>query len=138
MDIFGIGSRSLNLSERTLNMVSKATLATASNISNSETPGYQAVRSDFESTLRQSLVSGSKPDASMGGLKLTNGRHIPSQMEPNPTYQADRGPERWDGNNVDMEREVTRLTELNIKHSLYSNIADLELARLKSAVASGK
>ena len=136
MNIFGLESRALKLAERSLDMVAKSTVAVTSNVANSETPGFEATKIEFEKNFAKALNSGSNPDVSRGGMLLTNPKHIPlTRIEDvSETSEVVKTGERLDGNTVDLDEEISTLNELNLKYSLYSNISKMELGRLSEAM----
>ncbi|MDH5542307.1 MAG: flagellar basal body rod protein FlgB [Nitrospinota bacterium] len=136
MNIFGLESRALKVAERSLDLVSKSTMAVTSNIANSETPGYTAMKVEFEKNFDRALSSGSNPDIGRGGMLLTDPKHIPLSGIEDVQGMVDsvKTGERIDGNTVNLDEEITALKELNLKYSLYSNISGMELGRLKEAI----
>jgi len=93
----------------------KKVALTASNIANSETPGFKASHMEFDSVLKSATSSGN-------GLAMTttNGKHIsphnPDFSSLKPNISVDHAKGRIDGNNVDMEKEMTSLTEARINY----------------------
>jgi flagellar basal-body rod protein FlgB len=136
MNIFGIETRGLNLAERMLDMTSKSALLVTSNVANSETPGYKALSIEFQDKMASAINSGSVPNIAEGGMAMTDPRHLPvteiGAVE--STVIKEMSGANINGNTVNMENEITKLNELNIKYSLYSNISSLELTRLKTAI----
>jgi len=138
MNIFGLETRGLNVAERMLDMTSKSVSHITSNIANSETPGYKSTSVDFQENMVRALNSGTQPNISEGGMAITNPRHLPvrdlASVEPDEIVEMSGA--KIDGNTVNMETEITKLKELNLKYSLYSNISTLELSRLKTAITT--
>ena len=89
---------------------------TADNIANIQTPGYLASRTDFESALKGELANGERPVV---------GRSAVSQS-PDPT--------RMDGNNVNLDTEVTIATETGLRYQLALNALDGKYNLLRSAL----
>ncbi len=91
----------------------------ASNIANADTPGYKA----FDVVLRKSL----------GGSKnleptRTNSRHL-SMDESGSSLsglqiERSREPARLDGNNVNLDQELTRLLENKVKYQVGMELFD--------------
>lgn len=136
MDVFGLTTPSLRAVEKTLDFVSYATIYSGSNIANYGTPNYKARTVEFEGVLETALKSSGRDAAMKGGMVKTDPGHLPvtafSGIRPEITVHSNS--ERPDGNTVDMEAEMTRLKELEIKYGAYTGIAGSELDRLKSAI----
>ena len=138
MNIFGLESRGLNIAERMLDMASKSAFTLSANVANSETPGYKARSIEFEEKMIKAINSGPRPNISEGGMAMTDPKHLP--VTNLKSVEADTKIElsgaTINGNTVNMETEITKLKELDLKYSLYSNISTLELSRLKTAMAT--
>ncbi len=108
----------------------------SSNIANAETPGYKAVRLNFEEAL-QSAVSGN-----LLKMKTTNSNHIqPSGgtlKNLKPQIEIDRSPGRIDGNNVDIDKEVTDMAEAQIAYEAAISAMKKRGAIVKYAVTDAK
>ncbi len=82
----------------------------ASNIANVDTPGYKAVDIRFEKELRSAIGSGDTL-----AMKTTDSKHIGGRKKDlkgiKPEIIPERGVSRLDGNNVDIDREMTKLAE---------------------------
>jgi flagellar basal-body rod protein FlgB len=89
---------------------------TSDNISNINTPGYLAGRTDFESTLRSELASGETPSVTGGSLAKS--------LEPTNT----------NGNNVNLDSETVIATETGLRYQLALNALDGKYGLLRSAL----
>lgn len=109
---------------------------TSSNIANAETPGYKAVRVNFEEELR-SAASGN-----LLKMKTTNRSHIQPRDEAlanlKPQIEVDRSPGRIDGNNVDIDREVTDMAETQIAYEAAISAMKKRGAIVKYAVTDAR
>jgi len=96
--------------------------AIASNIANVETPNYKRldVSPTFESQLSQA-VSG-RDTAQITGL----------QPELAVDNQANSG--RSDGNNVQLESEMLRLSQNTVEHALETQLVGAQLAKMRMAI----
>jgi flagellar basal-body rod protein FlgB len=92
----------------------------AQNISNVNTPGYQTLEVNFEAALKESLESGAKAQS------VT----VTPQIEP-----GKGGVTRADGNNVDIDMELTRLQKNTLLFKVYTQLLALEVAQFRSAIA---
>jgi flagellar basal-body rod protein FlgB len=86
------------------------------NIANVETPGYQARVLDFESSLSEALEQGEAPSAMTTSLS----RSV--------------GPTRLNGNNVNIDSEMTRLTDTELRHQLSINALNAKYRLLRTAI----
>ena len=85
------------------------------NIANVETPGYQAKVVDFESSLSDALA-----DGDVAGATTTTSRSL--------------APTRLNGNNVAIDREMTQLTETELRHQLAITALNNKYRLLRTAI----
>ena len=120
--------------------------AIANNIANVDTPEYKAQAVSFEDALQSELVGPPKrqPKLQMLGLETTDTRHIPLQpvvrtYEAKPVTQLSAdGTTRNDGNNVDVEREMTKLAETQITYNALGQVTGSKLGLLRTAINEGR
>lgn len=111
---------------------------TASNIANAETPGYQARKMDFEGALQRALdLDG------MSKLSTSSGDHIPvggvSVKASRPDiYEDPEGIAGNDGNTVDVEKEMSALSENAIMYKAALQLINKKMAALKYAASEGR
>ena len=109
----------------------------SSNITNDDTPGYNAREYDFETTLKRTInsVSGSV------SIKRSDSRHIAAKTSTNTnliaTSNREGGTYREDGNNVDISTELIDMSETNIKYQAISQGLSNKLLLLKSIAQGG-
>jgi len=112
-----------------LNGLSMRQQATANNIANYNTPNYKAARVSFEESLqrqlRDSVSLGSRTQSSTGGDEA-----IISVTRDQSTSM------RSDGNNVDLENEMSRLAATVINYYTVSVLVSIKLSILKSVIGS--
>jgi flagellar basal-body rod protein FlgB len=89
---------------------------TTDNISNINTPGYLAGRTDFESTLKSQLSHGETP--------VVSGGSIARSLEPTNT----------NGNNVNLDSETVIATETGLRYQLALNALDGKYGLLRSSL----
>jgi flagellar basal-body rod protein FlgB len=99
----------------------------SNNIANADTPMYHAMNIEFEHALNTATRSrdGHQPLQAT----VTNSGHISpltAEMAPKVTRRADSSM-RLDGNNVDVDLEMTRLAETNL---LYQTMTQIETKKL--------
>ena len=136
MVLFGLSSEGLEAASRSLDFVSLSTIFTTENIANADTPGYKSKELKFEDAMIKALEAGNKKSSSASSMTTTDPRHFPlkdlSQVQ--PLVIMNRAAGGIDGNNVDMDKEITRLGALEMKYSAYAGIAGGELASIKNAI----
>ena len=124
----------LDVLGRALGGLAQRESATATNIANVDTPGYQPIAVTFEDALTQ---------ASPGGrlaLRTTDPRQSPglhSAISPDASVQTVREGGRNDGNGVDIEAEMTSLTETQIRYSGVARLTTGKLNMLSSVLTKG-
>ena len=104
----------------------------AENIANSETPGFKGSSVDFQ---RAMTDANSSADLNMS---KTSNMHI-SPKGSNMAVQIDKSgnPSRADGNNVDQNMEMTRLSENAIVYNTAAELLNRKLKLLKFAIEEG-
>jgi flagellar basal-body rod protein FlgB len=116
----------------------------SSNLANIDTPGYTAKSLDFETAMQQELaamqgspgnaVGPSNDPAADVAMKVTDSRHFAaignagngSSATVSPTNENIRN----DGNKVDLETEMTALTQTQIKFAADSRLINGKFAQL--------
>lgn len=108
----------------------------STNIANGETPGFKAKSIEFESVL-QSISS-----TEFLKVKSTNPKHIsPSQPDfgsLKANISTDRSPGRIDGNNVNLEKEMTSLVETRLAYDAAITAMSKRGAIIKSAITEAR
>jgi flagellar basal-body rod protein FlgB len=103
------------------------------NISNVDTPGYKAEDISFEQTVRQAIQKGES-----AAMTTTNVLHMQAD-EPLTGFvsqQRTGGTDRADGNNVDIDTELTDMTETSVRYQAISQLISKKFSLLKTIVAS--
>jgi flagellar basal-body rod protein FlgB len=110
---------------------------TASNIANAETPGYKAKKIDFEDALARALdldgtrgLSTSSPDHFQTGGANPNVRP--------DIYDNPEGAVNNDGNSVDLEKEMSALSENAVLYKAALQLINKKMAALKYAASETK
>jgi flagellar basal-body rod protein FlgB len=96
--------------------------AIASNVANSETPGYRRldVAPSFEAQLKSQMASGTLSTASTTAPQLAE----------DPTARSVRP----DGNNVEIERELLAMNKNSIEYDYLTQVVSGNLKQLKMAI----
>ncbi len=109
----------------------------ANNVANINTPGYKAQDVSFEDEFKQALDNTDEPQ-----LKQTDPRHLPGV---NPlssvgiNIQTLGGTSmRNDGNNVDIDDEMSKLAENNIRYNAMAQLMGTRFKMLNYAINGGK
>jgi flagellar basal-body rod protein FlgB len=97
--------------------------ALSNNLANANTPGFKRSDVNFESTL-STVLSSSDPASAIAGTSFT------------PTTDATTAMTA-DGNNVDLERELSGLTQNAVDYETLSSIEHTRLGMLQTAIGSG-
>lgn len=103
--------------------------AISRNLSNIDTPGYKAETINFQEALDRLVDRG-------GALRLkqTNKRHLNTAefQELFMLNMRDGGTDRADGNNVDVDVEMTDMSEVGVQYQAVSQAISKKLLLLKS------
>jgi len=128
--------RSPKVAKRAITLIAHQAAVYAANISNAETPGYKALRFEFESALQDAVSGNSFP------LRGTNIRHITSPAGDISAIQGvtdvDLSRGRIDGNNVDMDREVVKFSQAQISYDAVITAMTGRMTGMKSAITDAK
>ena len=86
---------------RQMTVASARQVATTGNLANYDTPGYKAKEVTFDQALGQKLLP----------MRTTNSTHLATPGAANgvPVREVDGLPERRDGNNVQLDRELMNM-----------------------------
>ena len=105
---------------------------TSANIANAETPNYHAKKVDFEDALARALdIDGSNK------MAATHGEHFAVGSTGNPTADIYENPDvamNNDGNTVDLEKEMSALTENSILYKSALQLINKKMAAIKYAI----
>ena len=105
-----------------------------SNLANSETPGYRAKELDFADVFKQEMQSS-------GVLKQTREKHIegkPSLVRVAEVKEKANDALGRDGNNVDLDREMTQLAQNVLKFSVVSRLYQQKIQLIKYSLREGR
>jgi len=106
---------------------------TANNIANVDTPGYKAQQVKFEDQLQQAMRDNTEPGLP---LQATNAAHLggDSSKTTLTAVEHQNNTLRNDGNNVDVDVEMTTLAETTIRFQALSQMARMKFTLLKSII----
>ena len=96
----------------------------SSNIANADTPGYKARDIKFNSFLKNEMK-----------LMTTDPKHVGIKRgRINGKIVTERNPSWRDGNNVELNNEVARMTENGMKHDAAIRIMNSKIKMYKNAI----
>ncbi len=117
----------------------------AGNIANADTPEYKSRTVSFTSMFRDALAEGSAAAAAPAAYStfLDSVQAPSAPMTDTDSLQAqvvvnDRTSLRMDGNNVDIDYEMTELAKNSSLYDTLSYAAAKEIGRLKLIISEGK
>lgn len=123
--------------QTSLNMRQLRHNLTSSNIANAETPGYKAQKLDFEEALARSVdIDG------LRGMSTTDESHYSvggktASVRPD-IYNNPEGAVSNDGNTVDLEKEMSALSENAILYKTALQLINKKMAALKYVASEGR
>jgi len=107
----------------------------ASNIANIDTPGYKTKDITFHATINDLIET-----QSSGRLRTTNERHI--EGDPfglaNAVFEPQGLIERADRNNVDIDREMTKISETAFGYSMATQLLSKRYQKLVTSIKEGQ
>ncbi len=110
----------------------------SSNIANAETPGYHAKKMDFEDALARALdIDGLRGMSTSSDAHIAVGGGGSSRVRPD-IYENPEGAMNNDGNTVDLEKEMSNLTENSIMYKAALQLINKKLAALRYAVTENR
>jgi flagellar basal-body rod protein FlgB len=114
--------------ENLLAYTSKRQQALSSNITNLDTPGYRAKDYTFEAEMASQAIS----------MTTTSPNHIaPVQDTPGARIFEVGTKDKPNGNNVDIERELTEITKNGLEYITLVQYLNQKIRTLRSAINDG-
>jgi len=112
--------------------------ATSNNIANSETPGYKAVKVNFEDSLKAEMNKIKATSVANSSGFLDKMESIQSIKDSNISVYEGATSSRLDQNNVDLESENIDMSKTVLQYNyLVRGVSD-SYSRLKLAINGGK
>ena len=132
MSIIGsIFDKNTTAIEQALNIYHKRNSAIASNLANVETPKYTAVDLDFKAELNRAF----QPQVAKSALQKTDHQHLDLTSEGRARLVQDlSGATKADGNNVDLDIQMGKLTYNAGKYSAAANVVRKKMQMLRFAI----
>lgn len=132
-------TRSVDLLQREMDVVSLRHQVTANNLANSEVPGYKRQYVNFESELKRAFDSEEIAENSFH-LATKDDRHIQINVpydyrEVEPRRVTDYiSTSKANGNNVDAESEANKILEIQMQYRLLTQMASFEFEQVNTAM----
>jgi flagellar basal-body rod protein FlgB len=129
-----LGDARIDFLQRALGGLARRQTALAGNIANVDTPGYRRRDAPFEAELRGALGTSSGP------LATTSAGHI-ARPSSGTSLLGGTAPEgrttapRNDGNDVDIDYEMTQLAETSLKYQLLTQATSTRFTTLRDIVS---
>lgn len=120
------------LMSKALDFQSQRHLLVSSNISNLDTPGYKAKDIDFKGALREALGGDGPGVARTHPGHIGPGKDTLYSLQPEVFEEAD--PARSNGNNVNVDKEMTKLAENQIAYSATVQLMTKRVSTIRSAI----
>lgn len=116
------GDSSYVSAKKMLDVTSLRQEAIASNLANIETPNYKRldVSTSFETQLSQAVASGETSQI--------------SSMQPELAVDTQTVSGRSDGNNVELEDELLKLSQNTVEHAMETQMVNSMMTRMRMAV----
>ena len=126
-------TNTMNLLEKALDGSTLRHNAISNNIANANTPGYKKNEVNFQHVLENIL----EPQQAM---KTTRKKHLPTANEEiKPLIRENRETTlRNDGNNVDIDMELSVLAENNLYFNSLAQLLSSQLALLRQSISEGR
>lgn len=132
--------RTLQSLQFSLDGLSKRAQVATNDLANADTPNYKASEVTFEGSLRKALRgNGDSPLL----LTRTDGAHIDPLSSVGASAGITETPllnqvMKNDGNNVDVDREMTTLAQTNIMYDAMAQLATTKMSILRSSIVDAK
>jgi flagellar basal-body rod protein FlgB len=138
-----LSSEMMDLVQRSLDSAALSHKVIADNIANVDTPGFKRAEVVFGEKLKQAFEARANEPQHLAAAR-TNVGHM--EFEPTPEVDTVQ-PEvitdsatslRNDGNNVDVDREVSLLAQNTVWYNTLAQITEQQFASLRTAIREGK
>ena len=133
----------MDLVQRSLDSASLSHKVIADNIANVDTPGFKRSEVMFGEKLKQAFEARSNEPQHLAAARTQAG-HLAFEETPDvetvqPEIKTDDSTSlRNDGNNVDIDREMSLLAQNTVWYNTLAQITEQQFASLRSAILEGK
>lgn len=133
LDVFQ--NQTLEAMEAYMTRLSQRQQIVASNMANIDTPGYKTRDISFHATM-QELLAGNNVNP-----QTTRPEHITGRMDVFPqaqVFEVQDIPTGTDQNNVDLDREMLKLSETSFAYSLITQMVRSKFGMIATSINEGK
>jgi len=132
-------NQTMQMLERSLDLIAQRHQVLLSNIANEETPGYKAKDLDFRAALAAAANPATGPTALAQGHGMSNARHLPLPAAAGPAAAPTAIPlpsarAGLDGNTVSVEKTMAAMHENSTLFAAASQILSRKYQGLLSAI----
>lgn len=128
----------MQMMTKKMSWLSRRTEIIAQNVSNADTPKYQA-RDLKEVNFRDLVTREAGPHAN--GPRLTHARHMTGSSATLP-FDSEKTPDQFetsiDGNDVSIEQQLTRLGQTQLSYQATTNLYRKHLDMIRLALGRGR
>ncbi len=133
----------MDLVQRSLDAAALSHKAISNNIANVDTPGFKRSEVIFSEKLKQAFEARAQAPQHLaasrtqpGHMEFSASQDV-TEVEPEISVDASTA-QRNDGNNVDIDREVSLLAQNTVWYSTLAQITQQQFSSLRSAITEGK
>jgi len=133
LDFFS--NQTLDAMEAYMTRLTQRQQVVAANLANIDTPGYKTKDVSFHATMQELLSEDS------ANLRTTRPEHNQAWVAVAPkaqAYEVQGLPERADQNNVDLDREMLKLSETSFGYSLITQMVRGKFRTIATAINEGR
>jgi len=127
-------SQTLDAMTAYMGRLSRRQQVVSSNLANIDTPGYKTKDVSFHATMEELLADRS------GDLRTTRARHIEGARGAGGSSEAFEVAgliERVDENNVDIDREMMKLSETSFGYTMMTQLLRAKFSTLSASIREG-
>jgi len=137
MKIDALQDQTLNAMGHYLTRLSKRQQVISSNIANIDTPGFKTKEISFHATLQELVSTNTEPLRATRPEHLTMGEwnFVPLEAE---VYEVGGLPARPDRNNVDIDKEMLKLSETSIAFGVIAQLLRVKFRTIASSINEGR
>jgi flagellar basal-body rod protein FlgB len=138
-----LSSEMMDLVQRSLDAAALSHRVIADNLANVDTPGFKRSEVVFSEKLKQAFEARAGEPQQLAAARTDPGHlafsSAPSVGEVEPEVLTDKSSSlRNDGNNVDIDREMSLLAQNTVWYSTLAQITQQQFSSLRSAITEGK
>ncbi len=127
-------NQTLDAMEAYMTRLSQRQQIVASNLANIDTPGYKTKDISFHATMQELLSENA------GNVRTTRPEHIQGTIQVFPqaqVFEAQGTPSGLDQNNVDLDREMMKISETSFAYSLMTQMVRGKFRTIASSIKEG-